>query len=211
MPGPVPAARQAAGEPAHARARRGHPGQRRGWPEDLAATQNLVAALEVGRALAEQPGQDLQVFLEAPDQVVEGEPEGSELRLVPARPEAEDESTVRSLGEGLRLPHQLDRRSEGAAEHKGAQLQALGPGGEMGQEDHRLRAGPAPDALALDQDVVHHPGRVVTELLGAEDVIGHLGEALRPPAGELVGRDRHAHLHFRLRLTSRLESPFELP
>jgi len=157
--------------------------------------EHLVATLEVRRSAGEEPGQGFDVLLEAADEVIEGKPEGVELRLVPARADAEDEPPARGGLQRPGLAGELDGRPKGCAEDQGAELDPLGACGDVAQEGDRFRAAEDPPSVAMDEDVVHHPGRVVAETLGGDDVLGHLPERAGPARGELVGGDGDADLH----------------
>src|SRR6185437_11716343 len=83
------------GQTQHTRAGRGDQNGWSGRPRtprhNLAIYGVVILALEADLALAEQRHHDLQHFLETVDAVVEGDTERIELRLVPTRPQAQDQ------------------------------------------------------------------------------------------------------------------------
>ena len=66
----------------------------------LAVAGDVVAALEVDGALPQQRADDREGLLEPRHAMVEGEPEGAVLDLVPARAQAEHEPPAADLVDG---------------------------------------------------------------------------------------------------------------
>src|SRR5262249_47747630 len=98
--------------------------------------------------------------------LVEGRPEPAELLLRPAGPEPEDQPPA---GEDVD-PRRLLRHEAGVAlrqdDDRGAEPDALGAAGEVGERDERLDQPAVGLGLGLgDDDVVRAPERLVTERL----------------------------------------------
>jgi hypothetical protein len=108
--------------------------------------------------------------------MVEGDPEGPELALVPARAEAEHEPTATDRVDARRHLRQHGGRMEAGAGHERPEPDATRDGGEPRQRGPDLRrAALGPVVLAVQQ-VVAEPDRVEAGALGGPGQ----GDVLRP-------------------------------
>ena len=115
---------------------------------------------------AEEPPDDLERLLEARDEVVEREPERTELRLVPPRSDSEDEPAARDLVDRGRQAREHAGRVKRGRRHERAETDSLGDCGDRSQlRPYVPRPALRPAAAAVEQ-VVAEPHRVEARLLG---------------------------------------------
>src|SRR6185503_17720168 len=105
------------------------------WPagprptrEQLGIPGDVIAAIEVDRAVTQERADDRERLLEAGDEMVERESQGEVLRLVPPRPETEDETSAADLVDGRGHPRQDDRRMEADRRDERPDLDPIGDG-----------------------------------------------------------------------------------
>jgi hypothetical protein len=100
----------------------------------MAVAGAVVPALEVDLAVAQQPVDDGERLLEAPDLVIRWEAEGGVLVVDVAGPEAEDKPAVAYLVDGVGRLRQQGWVAEARAGDQWTQPDARRRGGERGEQ-----------------------------------------------------------------------------
>ncbi len=137
----------------------------RPWQE-LGVASLEVAALEVDRAVLQQRPDDREGLLEAIDPMIEREAERSELRLVPAGPEAEDQAALADLVHGRGELGEHRRRVERRRRDEGAEPDPGGRRREAGEHRPDLPRATCRAVLVPIEEVIAEPDRVEPDVLG---------------------------------------------
>ena len=98
--------------------------------------------------------------------MVERQPEGPELRLVPARADAEHEAPAADLVDRGGHARDQARRVEPEARHERPDHDALGHAGQRGHDRPRVPRPALRAALVAVEQVIAEPDRVEPDLLG---------------------------------------------
>ena len=125
----------------------------------------------------QQPSDDLEGLLEPRPAMVERDPEGIELRTVPAGPHPKDQAAVAHLIDRGGDLGEHRRRVEVETGDEGAQPHAARDGGEAGEERPGLPGTPLGAAVPSVQVMVADPDRVEPHLLRRQ----RHGHVLGPP------------------------------
>ena len=140
----------------------------------------LVPLAGKGHALAtqERQGHRKELF-KAPHPVVERDPKGLVLRLMPAHAQPQDHAPVADLVKRGGHPRGDPRGAEAGAQHDGAQANALGDRGHRRQHGERVKRAVLGLARRAEHEVVVHPEAVDAARFG---VPGDVADR-RPAAG----------------------------
>ena len=156
----------------------------------------VVAPREGHPLAAKQWNDDLQRLLEPGNPMIPREPERVVLRIVPSRPESEDQPAVADLvgGDG-HLRHE-SRTAEARAQHEGPDLDPF-RGRREGAHDRPGLVHPLDrPVLGLIEEMVEHPHRIEpTRLSGSGEGSDRRPPGRLAPAARLGGGKDHADLH----------------
>src|SRR5918996_3284070 len=159
---------------------------RLGTGREVSVLEGPILAPEVALARPDR-AEEPQCLVHAAPTVFEILAEKTELGLVPADSDAEEETSSRELLQAGRLLGQLDRMVERHADDRCSELHPLQPAGEIGEAGKRVECpGVVPAELPGDEHSLAHPDVVEGERLGR---LRDLGQG--PWRGLLAGVGEH--------------------
>ena len=148
--------------------------RRRG--QELAVTRLEEPTVEIDATLGKKGRIDREGLLEPRDPLVERKAEGAELRVVPARPETEDQPPAGDLVDRARRAWRASPGRGTRSPRRAARADPLGRLGEGGEHrPHLPRPARRPVGVAVEQ-MVAEPDAVESDGLGGRAIARYSGQ-----------------------------------